>query len=416
MKLPKRTALIISFTIGLLLLATTALADIANKSGYEQLKEAVKTTYERCSTSLNSFTLDVSMVVKDNGNVLNSENSVSKYDMAQGIIEETSHSQRANGESTSYYSYRDKSTDIRQHAGDKKYYVTEYAEQNNPVVFHNPFAEDEAADLERIVDALVGSLRDQVMVKEKDDGSKEIYCSLSEVQIPALINAVTSFQVKQEFSYRNSNEKTRLVEDIYVKGIGGSAQVNTEGLLESLLATATISGRDEQGNVHEITIDVLFNLSAINSTTISKPDLSGKEVIKQEGKVRTEPYNYEITYPEKYLGSYSNDIIIEKDGRFVKIGERKLEITHLSNANISGNYTETYREGYEDYAANKMEFTFSGSTERNSRDFQIEYTEASGSTQTGHIYIDEYNAKINLWLNRPFENLQYDPIFSPVLD
>lgn len=206
------------------------------------------------------------------------------------------------------------------------------------------------------------------------------------------------------------------MEDIYVKGIGGSAQVNTEGLLESLLATATISGRDEQGNVHEITIDVLFNLSAINSTTISKPDLSGKEVIKQEGKVRTEPYNYEITYPEKYLGSYSNDIIIEKDGRFVKIGERKLEITHLSNANISGNYTETYREGYEDYAANKMEFTFSGSTERNSRDFQIEYTEASGSTQTGHIYIDEYNAKINLWLNRPFENLQYDPIFSPVLD
>ncbi|HHV63764.1 MAG TPA: hypothetical protein GXX46_01595 [Peptococcaceae bacterium] len=415
MKLQKRTALIISFCLGLLLIATTALADIATKSGYEQLKDAVKTTAERCSTSLNSFTIDVSMVIKDNGAVLNSENSVSKYDMTQGIIEETNYSQNAKGESTSYYSYRDKSTDIRQHAGDEKYYVTEYAEENNPVVFHNPFAEDEAADIERIVDALVGSLRDQVMVEENEDGSKEIYGSLSEVQIPALINAITSFQVKQGFYYWNNNEKTRLVEDIYVKEVSGNAHVNADGLLESLLGTGIISGRDEQGNVHEITIDVLFNLSAINSTTITKPDLSGKEVVKQEGKVRPEP-NFAIANPEKYIGPYSNDIIIVKDGRFVKIGERKLEITQLSDTNISGTYTEIYREGYEDYAVNKMEFTFSGSVERYSNNFEIEYTDASGTTNTGNIYIDEYNAKINLWLNKPFENLQYDPIFSPVLD
>lgn len=418
MKMKKKTVLLLSFTLGLLLIATTALADITNKSGYEQLKDGIKDTAEICSTGLDSFTLDSSMVLKDNGKVLNSENSVSKYDRSSNTVEQRNTSQRSNGESTSYYSYSDKTTDIRNHSGDETYYVIEYSdEKEDGFSFDNPFKEDQAADVERIIDALVGSLRDHVSVKENADGSKEIYGSLNEVQIPALINALASFQMKQEFSYSyQNNQGLRLAEDIYVKGIGGSAQVNNDGLMESILGTATLSGKDAEGSVHEITLDILIQLSDINKTTIPKPDLTGKKVVKEEGKTHATPYGQEISNPEKYIGSYKNDIIIEKDGRFVKVGERLLEITQINNTSVAGNYTEKYREGYEEYAINKQEFSFTATFDKDSRNARVETTDNSGSGLEGNIYIDDFRGKIEFQLNRPYDHLQYDSTFSPVLD
>lgn len=416
MKLKKKTAMLISFTLGALLIATTALADITNKSGYEQLKDALKHTAKSCSTELQSFTLDASFVIKDNGHILASENSLSKYNLQNNTREETNNSQRMNGSPYSYYYYSDKTTDIRLGADDNTYYVTEYTDEKEPVHFNNPFEEKEAADLERILDALVGSLRDHVSVKENSDGSKELYGSLNEVQIPALINALASFQMKQEFSGQYNDQNLRLVEDIFVKGIGGSAQVNKDGLMESILGTATLAGKDGQGTVHEITVDILLKLSDINSTTINKPDLAGKKVVKQEGKRHTGPRGPEIANPEKYIGPYKNDILMEQDGRFVKIGERHLEITHLDNSTVTGKYSEEYREGYEQQASQKLEFSFSGSFDNNSRDINIEFADGTGSGQKGSLYIDDYNAKVHLQLNRPYENLQFDSTFIPDLE
>jgi hypothetical protein len=109
----KKTVLVISFALGALLIATTAFADITNKSGYDQLKESIKDTVEMCSTQLDSFTFESSMVFKDNGKVLSSENSVSKYDRINKVTESISSNQRLDGRSYSSYSYSDKTTDLR---------------------------------------------------------------------------------------------------------------------------------------------------------------------------------------------------------------------------------------------------------------------------------------------------------------
>ena len=411
----KKTALVISLALGVLLIATTAFADITNKSGYDQLKESIKQTAEICSTQLDSFTFEASMVLKDNGNVLLSENSVSKYDIMNNITENVNNRQQLNGRSYSYYSYSDKYTDIRKSGDSEEYYVTKYTEEKEPLKIDNPFTEDEAKDVERIIDALVGSLRDHVQVEELADGSKEFYGSLNEVQIPALINALTSLQLKQEFSYRN-DYAFRLTQDIYVKGVGGSASFNSDGLLESILGTATISGKDAEGNIHELTVDILFRIFDVNSTEITKPDLTGKKVIEEEG-VR-KPYSEKLANPEKYIGPYKNDILIEKDGRFVKIGERKLEIIEFSNSQITGKYTEEYKDGYQEYEAEKLEFTFVGTfTNDDYRNASLEITDNSGRVQHGNIFIDEYRAKIELYLDRPYHHpLQYDSTFTPDLD
>ena len=417
MQRKKRTFFALSFALVALLIATTAFADIANKSGYDQFKDSIKRTAEICSTQLDSFTAEYSMVLKDNGRVLLSENSVNKYDMVNNITETITNSQRLNGRSFSYYSYSDKNTEIRRPDDSEEYYVTTYLEEKEPLQIDNPFTEDEAKDVERIIDALVGGLRDHVQVEEFADGSKEFYGSLNEVQIPALINAITSFQVKQEFSYGRQNDLGfRLTQDIFVKGISGSASFNSDGLMESILGTVTISGKDAEGNTHELTLDLLIRIFDVNSTEIEKPDLTGKKVIKEEG-VSRKPYSEKLANPEKYIGSYKNDIIIEKDGRFVKIGERKLEITILNNSQIAGKYTEEYKDGYQEYAANKMEFSFVGNFNDDYRSATLEITDNSGTVQQGNIFIDEYRAKIELYLDRPYHHpLQYDSTFTPDLD
>jgi len=414
MKLTKKTTLLVSFTVGALLMATTALADIANKSGYDQLKDSLKITAENCTEKFDSYTLDLSFAIKDNGKVLSLDNEVKKYDLRTNANESVSHQERLNEDPSTRYYYTDKTTDIRLSSEESTYYVTEFAEERELYKSTNPFKEKEAADVERIADALIGSLKEQVVVKENADGSKQLTGSLSEVQIPSLFNAFVSLQMKQEFNGRQNN-MPHLTEDIFIKSVTGSALINKEGTIENILGTATLSGKDSEGVVHELSVEILVEISDINATTVSKPDLTGKKVVKQEGK---QPMSSEpgISNPQKFIGKFKNDILIEKDGRFIKIGERYVDITHFDNSTVTGKYYEVYKEGYENEAANSRTFTFEGKFDKEPRQSEIHYVTESGAKASGHIYMDEFSAKVNLYVNIPYSELGYDATFSPVLD
>jgi len=412
MKFKKKTAMLVSFTLGTLLVATTALADIANKSGYDQLKDALKVTAEQSSEKFESYTMDFSMVMKDNGKTLMTENEIKKYDRSKSASENISSGERPNGDKTNSQTYSDKTTNIRVSESDPTYYVTEYTKERKEEGFANPFKEDRTADLEKIADAVVGSLKDHVVVTENPDGSKGIAGSLTEVQIPSLVNAVASFQMKQEFN-GNQDNMPHLTKDVYVKEVKGTAKVNKDGVMESILGTAVLSGKDEQGTVHDVTVEILAKLSAINSTTVTKPDLTGKKVDKN---IANENPGSEMSNPEKFIGKFKNDIIIEKDNKFVKVGERFIDITQINNKTAAGRYYEVYKPGFEEYAATQRDFKFTAQRpeEKNRSDFEI--TTESGSK--GNLYPEQYSGKINFNLNTISSNcgLQFDSNFSPDLD
>ena len=422
MKLKKKPVLLIAFTLGALLFATTALADIAHKDGYEQLKDGIKLTAASCSSQLDSFTMEMNFAFKQNGQLLSAESETKKYDNIRQAVESTSSRENLSSEPISTFYYSDPTTDIRYYPhSDDTYYVTEYNKsRDNPATFQNPFEEEVAVDVERIFDALIGSLRDHVVVTENADGSKEFSGSLSEVQIPALINALVSLEMKQQFRgqpYGQGGQMPDLAQDVYIKEINGSALINADGLLERILGTAVISGQDSQGIKHELTTDILIELKDINKTTVVKPDLSGKDVVIEQGQTISDKFG--ITNPQKFIGHYKNDIIIEEGDKFVKIGERHLEIVHLDQSSITGRYEEHYKPGYEQYAAHKLDFTFEAAWENNHRDSQFTYTTSSGAKGNGNIYLDDYNAKINFWLNNPSftsGTVKYDSVFNPVLD
>ncbi len=419
MKLNKKTTMIVSFALGTLLFASTALADIANKSGYEQLKDSLKSTAQACSADLTSFTLEANIVAKDNGKILNNTNDIVKFDISSGASENYSSSESPRGGIRNYYSYEDKNTTIRKGSDDETYYVSEYSQERKSYYsFSNPFEEDGMQDVERIVDALVGSLKDHVVVSENADGSKEFSGSLNEIQIPALINAVASFQIKREF---NDDRVLVLNTDIFVKEINGFASVNPDGFMESIRGSATLSGKDSTGQVHELTLDILYTLSDINSTVVSKPDLTNKKTVKET--VHESDYRTKLTNPQKFIGKYKNDIVIEEDSRFVKIGERFVELTDVNHERITGKYYEVFAEGYEQYASSgQKEFAFDAEFKSGGGSYRahFDYTDDSQTVREGSVGLDPDFAQVYLEfypLKSPLKSdLQYHSIFSIVLD
>ncbi|MCO5387259.1 MAG: hypothetical protein NHB14_17530 [Desulfosporosinus sp.] len=421
MKFKKKSVMLVSFTVGTLLLATTALADIASKSGYDELKGAIKLTTEQASEKFDSFTLDYSMALKDNGKTLESSNETLKVDRTKSASENISSGLSLNGDKRSSQSYSDKTTMIRVSESDPTYYVTEFPKERKDEAFTNPFKEEEAADIEKIVDAIVGSLRDHVVVTENPDGSKAITGSLTEVQIPSLVNAVASFQLKQEFNNQNSNQNNskmpRLTKDVFVKEVKGSAKVNADGVMESILGTAVLSGKDEQGTVHEISLEALVKVMDINTTTVTKPDLTGKKVVKDIARYG----DAEMSNPEKFVGKFKNDIIIEKDSKFVKVGERFVDITQIDGKSVTGRYYVEYKPEFKEYATSLSNFKFEAKFEQEQKtNANFEGINDSGDKVRGHIYLSEYEGQVNFNIdnfNGSFgSGLMSNSSFSPVLD
>lgn len=397
MKIKKKPAMVISFALGSLLFASTAFAEINSKSGYVQLKDALKYTAESCSNKLSSYTVDMSINMKDNGNIISSNNDIIKYDVTKGSKEDKSTNTNEGKTSEGYY-YVDKNVSISFNNEQGSYYVNEFQKEDKGGNMNNPFKQKAANDMEKIADAIVGNLKDSVVVTENADGTKQLSGNLSEAQIPAIANALVSYGLKSQFGNYNNNSNTdtkmpKIADDIYVKEIKGNMTLSKDGLIQSVMGTGLLSGKDEQGKEHNLTFELLLKISDVNKTVVNKPDLTGKKVETYVQK------DYDkVAKPEMYLGAYSNDIIIEKDGKFKKIGERIVDITSLDDKNIAGRYHEEYIKGNEEHASKARDFKFTSKFEQQTNS-SFSTTDSLGNKVNGNLWININSPEINFNIN-----------------
>ncbi len=412
MKFKKKAKIIISLAIGTVMFTTTAIAQVMSKSGYDRLKDSAKYTVESCFTKLSSYTMDTSIILKDNGDIIYSKNSLAKVDVKNGSTETVTNRLEGSKEIDDY-NYSDKKGNIFKNSEQDIYYVRENSSPQN-TVNKNPFKEKEAADVEKIVDALVGNLKDAVVVTENSDGTKTLSGSLTESQIPALINAVVSLQSKSQLGNGyNGNSMPKITNDVFVKEVKGKMVTTKEGFIQSVLGSGVISGKEENGVEHKLTLEILVKITGVNSTKVSKPDLTGKKIEKSVEQ------NYsKLSNPEKYIGKYKTDLVIEKEGKFEKIGEKIIDITAIDEKNISGRYYEEYTKGYEEYAVNKKDLKFNAEFDKDqfSARFNVEGT--SRSNIEGFVSIDVGSAKIyfntgeNNYNGKIISDDQYSKIFD----
>jgi hypothetical protein len=338
MKVSKTTIPVVAFAVGACVFVSTAFADMTLGTGYDRMKDSIKSTAEQMETELDNFTLEATITMKSNDVVLFQQSVVNKVDAAKGATEGTETSQFGDQPAKTTYTYTDREHSIWKYHGDETYYVSDVSRVGDfPLEngrFTNPFKTRGAAEFERIVDAFVGNLKDQVQVEETAEGDVLYSGSLSEAQVPAVVNAVASFGVMQLINEQVHSADTpplpELASDVYVKSVTGAAVENEDGWLEQASGEVTLVGRDEAGNVHDLKASVLVRVTDAGTTTVTAPDLTAATVEKV-GRSGID---------EKYVGTYRNDIVVEKDGAFRKVGERTLVIASADGDRVTGTYSE----------------------------------------------------------------------------
>ena len=184
--------------LGALVFATSAMADVAIGSGYNSLKNSAKTTMVKLTKEIDNFTANVSVNVKVDDRDIASEQAESKFDIAGQSVETTSTSMERDGTMASGYNFQNADMYVYKSGEDEKYMVNQRnatGREQDYTILDNPFEEEYAKDVEAVIDAFVGSLKDVVQMEESE-GKKLYIMNLSEAQIPTLANAITAFGFK----------------------------------------------------------------------------------------------------------------------------------------------------------------------------------------------------------------------------
>lgn len=395
MKFNKKAVTMAAFVLGAVILVTSAFADIVLGSGYNSLKNSAKTTARKLTDEVDNFSIDVVIALKLDGKVVMESKSSGKFDIVNNT-RETKDKNFEKGEVKEYYYYYDENRSIHKN-DDGSYNVIEKRKKNNETgkLIENPFDEEQVKDAERVMDAFVGNLQDAIQVEESD-GKKMYIGNLTEAQIPPIVNAISSFVFK--YNILDQWQAKRLgipcpKSNIYLANAMGKAIENEEGIIESGIFTASISAQDSEGIEHIYSLDFSIDAKDINNTVVNAPDLDGKKVTySKEG----------FEFDSKYVGKYKNDIVIEKDNSFEKVGERFVEINSIENGNLKGKYYEVYREEYEADTTRNLDFYSNYDESQPHHPSIIQYTDNNGEKKKGIIHRDNLqniNISFNVTIN-----------------
>jgi len=279
--------------ISSIVMVTAGMSVMAGTSGYDAYKSALKTT-----KSAASFSVQAEAAVKDNGAVLTSANGSFKASRDNGTgsgrIEVAS---GGAGQKLSFYKQDD---GVVFKTDDSDVYYVKPGDPEKEKRSQSKESLDPAIpqQVETVIDALVGNLKDYVAVDEKADGSKEVSVELTGAQIPAVVNAIVPIAVKRAadghggFGEREKADgqgklpfdknllanKPQLSQDIKIDKIGLKAVIDESNFITHQEAAITISGKDDAGTPHVVSLQLNADFSDYNSTIPDQADLTGQTI------------------------------------------------------------------------------------------------------------------------------------------
>jgi hypothetical protein len=278
------------------IMLTTGFTALASTSGYEDYKAALKATQ-----ALGSVTIQGNAVLKDNGSILNEATGSLKANL---VGETTSGTVKVTGnnaeQSVSLYALPD--GQAWKAADSNTYYVKQdKPEQGNKKTADN---KEESSwmsqQVETVIDAVVGQLKNEVVVNQLSDGSKKISIQLDSAQIPAVVQALAPLAFKKLSGEEETKHKVdatepqdpenlfnksllnfkdvTLTQDIQIQSFSLVAVINASNQIERQQASITFVGKDANGVAHTLDANLDVQLSAFNQTTPDSIDLTGKQV------------------------------------------------------------------------------------------------------------------------------------------
>ncbi len=280
----------VGFGIGAVMLFASGFSAMANTSGYDAYKAALKNT-----KAVKSLTANADLTVTDNGTkvLTGTANIKLNQEMNAGSMAATI------GDSTETHSlnvFRQDGKVIFK-SGDSEVYRV--MEQNVSKWQHEGDRSNPPKAVEQVFDALMGNLRELATVESESDGGKQAALHLSGSQIPAVVNALGTLAVfkvadcdgwdygkwnhAENTSFTPSDKKMnlpKLTDNIKVDKINLDAKINPDNLLERQTAEINITGTDDSGKNHVLAIRLHVDFSGFNQTIPERIDLTGKQTLE----------------------------------------------------------------------------------------------------------------------------------------
>ncbi len=278
----------VSAALGAVLLVTTAFTGLANASGYESYKTAVKNSIKAAN-----YTGNFEVNIKDNDNQLVDVTTLVKTNKDSGEMSRKT-TIDAGSQQKTIEMFRQDGKSVMKNSDSDTYFVSG---EGNKMIRKGPGKNEAVRDVEAakageaVLDALVGNLKDYVNMQSTADGKSEISMQLSSGQIPAFANALASLAVKRALNGKEMQHRgqmlfganldinaPKLVSDININSVDFNALVNKDNFIENQTADVVITGKDAEGKEHSVAISVNMSVTDINSTTPDKVNLTGKQV------------------------------------------------------------------------------------------------------------------------------------------
>ncbi len=261
---------------------------LANTSGYDMYKEALKKTHQ-----LDSTTMNMSLALEDSSKELYRMDSVVKTNRIENLIE--MESTETNGIDQMSYEMAKQDGGFFVHKEDEnKVYVMESKGYHHDSDLEGNESKVFRKELELLVDVLTKKYQKKITVEDNQDGTYLIDLELSNSELPSVTDAFTSFMYKhavrlnQRTTDSESNfhsvkpELPDLKEDILIEEIKVSAKISAGNYVEEQFMSAIISGKNPAGAAEKLQISFKLDLTNVNETNVTPMDVSGLELVEFE--------------------------------------------------------------------------------------------------------------------------------------
>lgn len=291
------------------LFTATAFAAAPTNEGYEALKQIMKDS--QATVAFDNATFDGSFQVSDNGKVIaeitgkvkgNHEGNQASGNLQVNMM----------GKVQDLSFYKSSEAAYLVDKNNLKYY--QFTNMNEEMDRKNEYYSREdysgghrmGNTAEALMDYFVGDLKSQFELSGNADGSKSITLDLNQNEIPVPLNLMVGLAVENKSNDYNSQFESRmdplkkaqlieklpflenfsgmknimpeLKEDVKLTGLFTKLNFDADNKIQSIDFKMNISGKDENGTIHEIIFSGSAAINDINSTTIDTFDPAGKNI------------------------------------------------------------------------------------------------------------------------------------------
>ncbi|MBW5448003.1 hypothetical protein GE107_18260 [Cohnella sp. CFH 77786] len=265
-------------TLGAAMLTVGGLSAMANTSGYEAYKSALKNTHAQTS-----LTAQAELTVTDNGTALLKGNANVKWNEdadAQSVA-----ATFADGTTTRSMDVYRQDGKVIVKDGDSDVYKVLKTDDPQEEAKWKAGGHEPPKAVEQAIDLLAGHMRELAAVKSESDGGKHASLHLTGSQIPAALNAavmlLASGAADHDFGKPAGADHPdvklpELTEDIRVEAVNLDADITPDNVLERQTAEIRVSGTDAGGKTHDLVLGLRIDFTDANRTSPDRIDLTGK--------------------------------------------------------------------------------------------------------------------------------------------